>query len=269
MRQPHPGPSQSGRFSPHHHGMGNSNWHPGQQGYDFTHSVLAPLKVMSNHLLQESLLSKGMPKFDGTPHQFHPWIGKFRGYVSDLDLASQPEKELQLLEALTTKEPNKTVVTLRAKIGTATHRDVEEVWRRLTVTYGSSEVISADLESMMNKASAVSEGPNIGKQLIALYDTCSLVASNLQRCPQLCYLHSSSGRRQLRSLLPLYIQRKWQKWARGYQEQHGLQPTFQLFTDFILMMAEENFNTSYNPIQYSASKKVSKTGRGATIFIFS
>ena len=221
-------------------------------------SILSPLQVMSNHLLEESLVSKSIPKFDGTAHKFWPWAGKIEAYISSLNIQNKPGKILQILEAYSTGEPYQMLSNSSAAVGFVTAEDLAEIWDRLVFLFASSEAIAEELLQLMEDSPVVS-AHNTGKDISKLYDLCKIIEYNMNWCQDLDVMNISTGLRTLRSKLPANIQLQWGKSAIQFENQHGFRPGFKEFTNFLNATVKLRLNPSYKPVFPDTKKKQSST----------
>ena len=207
---------------------------------------LSSLEIMSNHLLEQSLMKKGIEPFDGTAHSFWPWVGKLENYIGSLNLT--PLKILQLLESYSKGEPQKMINQMLAATGEVTMGEVHEVWENLTQRYGSSQKIANELTNMI-KNFPIIDKKNQGEQLQKLHDVCRIISYNMPKCPELRLMDLSSGLHSVREKLPEYIQHEWGKVGQSYEDaNYGNHPPFSVFVDFLKKQAKRKSNKNYETI---------------------
>ena len=192
---------------------------------------------MSNHLLEQSLMKKGIEPFNGIAHSFWPWVGKLESYIGSLNLT--PLKTLQLLQAYSSGEPQKMINRMLAATGHVTMQDVVEVWKNLVHRYGSSQEIPQELISMITEFPIISK-LNLGDQLQKLHDACKIILYNMPKCPELKIMDLSSRLKQIRVKLPDHVQHEWGKVGQAYEDANmNIDPPFAVFVDFLKKTCQE------------------------------
>ena len=192
---------------------------------------------MSNHLLEQSLMKKGIEPFNGIAHSFWPWVGKLESYIGSLNLT--PLKTLQLLQAYSSGEPQKMINRMLAATGHVTMQDVVEVWKNLVHRYGSSQEIPQELISMITEFPIISK-LNLGDQLQKLHDACKIILYNMPKCPELKIMDLSSRLKQIRVKLPDHVQHEWGKVGQAYEDANmNVHSPFAVFVDFLKKTCQE------------------------------
>ena len=142
------------------------------------------LAIMSNHLLEQQIMTRGIEPFDGTAHKFWPWVSKIQDYARGLNLSYR--KTLQLWETYTKGGPQKVISHALSSTGEVTKADFDTVWIKLTQRFGSSQLIAAELRNLIEEFPQI-KSRDQGDQLLNLVDLCEIIKFNKRdgRCPEL------------------------------------------------------------------------------------
>ena len=249
-------PEQSTTNSYHENANFNANPHYGANNAQFAYqSQFNPLETLSNHLLEQELLKKGIQPFDGKAHTFWPWVGKLQNYIRSLNLS--PLKTIQLLESYCTGDPQQMIAHVLASNGEITNEHIEEVWKNLVYRFGSTRKIAEELMSKIEEFERI-DGPQLGPKLQKLHDICKVVLYNKRSCPELNIMDLSMGQKLVRAKLPDHIQREWAKIGHAYEEANSNNhPPFSMFVEFLGDQARQKSNTTYDIIPKSSTAKKS------------
>ena len=216
-----------------------------------------PLRIMTNHLLEESLVSKSIPKFDGVAYEFYPWAGKLESYIEFLGLQDQPLKIMQLLESNTVGDAQEMVTSEFSATGRVTFENVSAVWEKLVHFYGDPTIIAGELSKRVEAFSSVTEDMTMGRQLAKLHSLCNIILHNQQNCSMLEIYNNPVGLEPLRRKLPESVQRKWANRGKNYEKVNGRLPPFSEFVSFLLEVSKDHANTNYMILPRSDNKGTS------------
>ena len=204
------------------------------------------LQTFSNHLLESSLSSRNIDKYDGKAHRFWPWVGQVRSKMNILRL--NPDQILNVLENHCTGEPLEFIKKKRYILGDETFENIEKIWKMLISRFGHEAKISDELMTLVKDFPAI-KGKNVADQLDELLDLCRMVLCNLDKCPDLvAQMDTVTGIRLIRGKLPINIQNAWAVVGRRFHELNHHHANFEFFIDFLSDQLKKISDPSYEII---------------------
>ena len=190
------------------------------------------------HYIKESLMRKPDRPFSGNPTEFHGWIEELTSRMRNVTL--NPREIVAVFEAHTTGKVEKQIQDF-ARFGDADSSVIlHEVWTMLFRKYGSSLLLSKELEKEVEQFTAIKTSQV--DRLEALLRLCKKVLSNIPRAPELQVFNFSSGLARITSKLPEHLQLLWRKTGHEYMETHGQNPTLCSFIEFLSSHVREVSN---------------------------
>ena len=200
------------------------------------------LDPISRRMLKNDLRNGIADKYNGDPQVFWAWYHEINSRL--IECEASPSETLFILKANTTKKPRSIIDDYLSGGLSNPSRLVAEIWDSFKKRFGSNTRVTTHLLGRLKNINKISNVHQIDEmeQVLSL---CKVIRVNMEKCPDLKYLETQQGMREIWNKFPDVFVSRWRKEVTSRERRTGNSPSFQDLIDNLSYFIEEFSNPNF------------------------